>query len=42
MAALADLPLKQAYHKPEDDIARAFYLAPADLPGAGCGPRPAG
>lgn len=26
MAALADLQLKQAYHKPEDDIARAFYL----------------
>src|SRR3954470_16891644 len=26
MPALADLSLKQAYHKPEDDIARAFYL----------------
>jgi superfamily II DNA or RNA helicase len=26
MHALADLSLKQAYHKPEDDIARAFYL----------------
>lgn len=26
MADLAELPLKQAYHKPEDDIARAFYL----------------
>lgn len=26
MATLADLQLKQAYHKPEDDIARAFYL----------------
>src|SRR5258706_6221916 len=26
MRALRDLPLKQAYHKPEDDIARAFYL----------------
>ncbi|WP_201446328.1 DEAD/DEAH box helicase family protein [Burkholderia gladioli] len=26
MASLADLQLKQAYHKPEDDIARAFYL----------------
>lgn len=26
MATLADLQIKQAYHKPEDDIARAFYL----------------
>jgi len=26
MAALRDLPLKKAYHKPEDDIASAFYL----------------
>jgi superfamily II DNA or RNA helicase len=26
MRALADLALKQAYHKPEDDIAQAFYL----------------
>jgi len=26
VATLADLHLKQAYHKPEDDIARAFYL----------------
>lgn len=26
MTTLADLLLKQAYHKPEDDIARAFYL----------------
>jgi superfamily II DNA or RNA helicase len=26
MAGLVDLPLKRAYHKPEDDIARAFYL----------------
>src|SRR5436309_8900450 len=26
MPALADLNLKQAYHKPQDDIARAFYL----------------
>ncbi len=26
MRALSDLPLKQAYHKPEDDIAREFYL----------------
>ncbi|SAK75014.1 primosome assembly protein PriA [Caballeronia temeraria] len=26
MTTFADLQLKQAYHKPEDDIARAFYL----------------
>jgi superfamily II DNA or RNA helicase len=26
MSALAALHLKQAYHKPDDDIARAFYL----------------
>jgi len=26
MSGLADLPLKRAYHKPEDDIARDFYL----------------
>lgn len=26
MSAFAGLELKQAYHKPEDDIARAFYL----------------
>lgn len=26
MAVLSELPLKQAYHKPEDDIAGAFYL----------------
>ncbi|WP_367394713.1 DEAD/DEAH box helicase family protein [Cupriavidus sp. Agwp_2] len=26
MASLADIQLKQAYHKPEDDIAGAFYL----------------
>lgn len=26
MGTLRELPLKQAYHKPEDDIARAFYL----------------
>jgi superfamily II DNA or RNA helicase len=26
MRGLADLALKQAYHKPEDDIARSFYL----------------
>lgn len=26
MATLRDLPLKKAYHKPEDDIASAFYL----------------
>lgn len=26
MPTLADLHLKQAYHKPEDDIAQAFYL----------------
>lgn len=26
MTALRDLPLKKAYHKPEDDIASAFYL----------------
>jgi len=26
MAMLADLQLKKAYHKPEDDIASAFYL----------------
>ena len=26
MAELAAIPLKKAYHKPEDDIARAFYL----------------
>ncbi len=26
MRTLAELQLKQAYHKPEDDIARAFYL----------------
>lgn len=26
MGALRDLPLKKAYHKPEDDIASAFYL----------------
>jgi len=26
MGTLAELLLKQAYHKPEDDIARAFYL----------------
>jgi superfamily II DNA or RNA helicase len=26
MTALTELQLKQAYHKPEDDIARAFYL----------------
>src|SRR4051794_20831395 len=26
MAALRELQLKKAYHKPEDDIATAFYL----------------
>lgn len=26
MSTLTELQLKQAYHKPEDDIARAFYL----------------
>src|SRR5262245_31157075 len=26
MRTLADIRLKQAYHKPEDDIARDFYL----------------
>lgn len=26
MGTLSELPLKQAYHKPEDDIARDFYL----------------
>lgn len=26
MSSLADLALKQAYHKPEDDIANGFYL----------------
>jgi hypothetical protein len=26
MDLLSDLELKQAYHKPEDDIASAFYL----------------
>lgn len=26
MRVLSDLQLKQAYHKPEDDIAKAFYL----------------
>jgi superfamily II DNA or RNA helicase len=26
MSTFAELQLKQAYHKPEDDIARAFYL----------------
>lgn len=26
MSVLPDLELKQAYHKPEDDIARSFYL----------------
>lgn len=26
MSVLPDLDLKQAYHKPEDDIARSFYL----------------
>ena len=26
MATLRELQLKQTYHKPEDDIARAFYL----------------
>lgn len=26
MSTLADLQLKQAYHKPEDDIAQSFYL----------------
>ena len=26
MTGFPDLSLKQAYHKPEDDIARAFYL----------------
>ena len=26
MGTLRELPLKQAYHKPEDDIAHAFYL----------------
>ena len=25
-SSLAGLTLKQAYHKPEDDIAREFYL----------------
>lgn len=26
MTTLKDLQIKQAYHKPEDDIADAFYL----------------
>ncbi len=26
MGALAEIQLKQAYHKPEDDVARTFYL----------------
>lgn len=26
MSTLAKIPFKQAYHKPEDDIAKAFYL----------------